>query len=195
MDIYSTTWQVAVEAAGIWPSAVDLGPRNTVYLFTYHRSDGEDRVLTADRETCLFCDVESVERFIRGPHTGVPSDVHIALEVLSALSSQGLEPARFPRTPVEQSGLWIAGGRMLATEGQAQKLLETLSFLNDWHDSLTEVGMTAVWPGELDAAAEILTDAVVTHSVTVPEAAAQLEIRSLEPVLTQEVNRLLRWRR
>lgn len=194
MDIHSTTWQVAVEAAGIWPSAVELGPRRTVYVFTYHRSDGEDRVLTADRATCLFSDVESLNRFVNGPHAGVPTEVHLALEVLSALSPV-LDPSKFPRNPVEQATFWIVGGRMLATEGQAQTLLDTLAFLNDWHDSLAEVGLTASWPASLDGAAELLTDVVVTHSVTLLEAATQLEVRSLRPVLAREVDRLVRWRR
>jgi len=55
--------------------------------------------------------------------------------------------------------------------------------------------MTACWPESLDGVAELLTDVVVTRSLTLREAAAQLEIRTLKPVLTQEINRLLSWRR
>ncbi len=193
MDIHSATWQVAVEAAGIWPSVVDLGPGQTFYVLIYHRSDGEDRVLTAGSRAFRFHDVESLNLFILGPHIGVPSDVHLALEVLSSLSPEGLAPELFPRNLVAQSMMWICGGSMLTSEGQIQHLLDTLAFLNDWHDSLNETGMTTGWPHELDDVAEMLADVVVYHHITVQEAAENLERRNLQPLLNREVTRLLQW--
>jgi hypothetical protein len=193
MDIYSPTWQVAVESAGIWPSVVVLGPNHNVYLFSYHRSDGEERILTAEGTTALFGDVDALHAFILGPHSGVPSEVHLALEVLSSLSPEGLVPEHFPRQLVEQSMFWISGGKMLASEGQVQRLLDTLAFLNDWHDSLQEDGMPGDWPEELDEVAELLTDVVVTHQITTMEVAERLELKNMKPVLSDEVARLLNW--
>lgn len=194
MDIYSPTWQVAVESAGIWPSVVVLGPNRNLYLFSYHRSDGEERILTSEGTTAVFSDVDALHAYILGPHTGVPDDVHLALEVLSSLSPEGLVPEHFPRLLVEQSTFWISGGKMLASEGQVQRLLDTLAFLNDWHDSLQEAGMPEHWPDELDDVAELLTDVVVTHQITTMEVAERLELKTLKPVLTEEVARLLSWR-
>lgn len=193
MDIYSATWQVAVESAGIWPCVVVLGPNQNVYVFSYHRSDDQDRILTALGTTCIFGDLESLHEFVNGPHTGVPAEVHLALEVLSSLSPEGLSPELFPRHPVEQALFWIGGGKYLASEGQIQRLLETLAFLNDWHDSLEEEGMPGDWPEELDEAAELMTDVVVTHEVTTLEVSERLELKNLRPVLTREVARLLNW--
>jgi hypothetical protein len=193
MDINSATWQVAVESAGIWPSRVVLGPHQNLYVLCYHRSDNSERILTALGTTCIFADVESLEAFINGPHTGVPVEVHLALEVLSSLSPEGLAPEHFPRNLVEQSLFWIAGGRNLASEDQIQHLLDTLAFLNDWHESLEEEGMPGPWPEDLDDAAELLTDVVVTHEITTLEVAERLSVKNLRPVLTQEVARLLNW--
>lgn len=193
MDIYSVSWQAAVESAGIWPVTLVLGPQQRLFVLCYHRSDGEERVLTAEGTTCKFGDLESLNMFLLGPHHGVPSDVHLALEVLSSLSPGGLLQELFPRVPVEQALSWIAGGRMLASESEVQKLLDILAFLNDWHDSLGEVGLPAEWPEELDEAAEMLTDVVVTHQITSLEVAERLEVKGLRPVLTQEVARLLNW--
>lgn len=193
MDIYSATWQVAVESAGIWPTAVVLGPYQNLYVLCYHRSDNEDHILTALGTTCIFGDVESLNAFITGPHTGVPAEVHLALEVLSSLSPEGMSPEHFPRTLVEQSLSWITGGKHLASEGQIQRLLDTLAFLNDWHESLEEEGMLGSWPDQLDDAAELLTDVVVTHEITTLEVAERLETKNLRPVLTQEVARLINW--
>ncbi len=193
MDIYSATWQVAVESAGIWPSVVVLGPNQNLYVLNYHRSDSQDRVLTAQGTTCVFGDPDSLNAFILGPHTGVSGEVHLALEVLSSLSPEGLSLEHFPRTLVEQAILWISGGKMLASEGQAQRLLDTLAFLNDWHDSLAEAGMPGDWPEELDDAAELLTDVVVTHQITTLEVAERLAAKQLKPVLIQQVARLLNW--
>jgi hypothetical protein len=194
MDIYSPTWQVAVESAGIWPSVVVLGPNQNLYLFSYHSSDGEERILTCQGTTALFHDADSLNAFILGPHTGVPGDVHLALEVLSSLSPEGLEPEHFPRHLVEQAMFWISGGRMLVSEGQVQRLLDTLAFLNDWHESLQQAGMPGDWPEGLDEVAELLTDVVVTHQITTLEVAERLELKDMKPVLTQEVARLLSWR-
>lgn len=193
MDIHSATWQVAVEAAGIWPSIVVLGSDNRLFVLLYHRMDGEDRVLTVGGRTCAFEDMKSLNSFIEGPHTGVPNDVHLALEVLSSLTPDGLSAEHFPRNLVEQSIFWIAGGRMLSGTGQVQRLLETLAFLKDWHDSLQEEGMVGRWPDSLDDASQILTDVVVTHQITTLEAAERLETRKLRPVLAGEVEDLLRW--
>lgn len=193
MDIYSATWQVAVESAGIWPSVLVLGPNQRLYILCYHGSDNEDRVLVAEGSTCVFGDLESLDRFLRGPHTGVPLEVHLALEVLTSLSPEGLSPDHFPRILVEQALFWIAGGKNLASESQAQKLLDTLAFLNDWHESLEEAGMFGAWPEELDDAAELLSDVVVTHEITTLEVAERLEMKSLRPLLTREVARLLNW--
>ena len=193
MDITSATWQVAVESAGIWPSVVVLGPRQNLYVLCYHRADNEDRILTALGTTCIFGDVDSLDAFINGPHTGVPVELHLALEVLSSLSPEVLAPEHFPRTLVEQSLFWIAGGKHLASEGQIQRLRDTLAFLNDWHESLEEEGMPGAWPEDLDDAAELLTDVVVTHEITTLEVAEWLEIKNLRPMLTQEVARLLNW--
>ena len=193
MDINSATWQVAVESAGIWPSTVVLGPNQNLFVLCYHRSKDEDRILTALGTTCIFGDVESLEAFINGPHTGVPVEVHLALEVLSSLSPQGLAPEHFPRNLVDQSMSWITGGKNLASEGQIQCLLDTLAFLNDWHESLEEEGMPGAWPEDLDDAAELLTDVVVTHEITTLEVAERLEVKNLRPVLTREVARLLNW--
>lgn len=193
MDISSATWQIAVEAAGIWPSVVELGSRQTFYVLTYHRSDGDDRVVTVGSRTCRFHDLDSLNLFLLGPHTGVPPDVHLALEVLTALSPRGLAPELFPRTLVEQSLQWISGGPMLTTEGQIRRLLDTLAFLNDWHHSLNDTGMVAGWPEELNDAAKVLADVVVTRSVTIQEAASKLQQRDLQPVLDREVTRLLQW--
>jgi hypothetical protein len=184
---------VAVEAAGIWPSVVDLEPRQTFYVLVYHGSDGEDRVLTAGSRAFRFHDVESLNLFILGPHIGVPSDVHLALEVLSSLSPEGLEPELFPRNLVAHSLMWICGGAMLTSEGQIQRLLDTLAFLNDWHNSLNETGMVAEWPVALDDVAEMLAGVVVHHHITVQEAAEDLERRNLKSTLSREVTRLLQW--
>lgn len=194
MDIYSATWQVAVESAGIWPTVVVLGPNQRLFVLSYHRSEDEDRVLTAGGTTCLFGDLEALNAFITGPHTGVPAEAHLALEVLSSLSPEGLALEHFPRALVEQSLFWIAGGKMLASEGQANQLLDTLAFLNDWHSSLEEEGMPNKWPEELDDAAELLTDVVVTHQITTLEVAERLAAKNLRPVLTEEVARLLSWK-
>jgi hypothetical protein len=193
MDIYSVSWQAAVESAGIWPVTLVLGPQQRLYVLCYHRSDGEERVLTAGGTTCKFAGIETLNEFLLGPHDGVPADVHLALEVLSGLSPDGLSQELFPRVPVEQALYWIAGGRMLASEAQAQNLLDVLAFLNDWHDSLAEVGLPGEWPEELDDAAGMLTDVVVTHQITTLEVAERLQVKSLRPVLTTEVAQLLSW--
>lgn len=193
MDIHSSTWQVAVEAAGIWPTMVVLKSDRRFFVLLYHRSDGEDRVLTAGGRTCLFADVDALNRFVLGPHTGVPGEVHLALEVLSSFTPEGLAPEQFPRCPVEHALDWIAGGGMLAAESQVQQLLDTLAFLNDWHESLEEEGLVERWPDELDDAAELLTDVVVTSQVTVAEAAERLATMDLRPILTDEVSELLKW--
>jgi len=193
MDINSATWQVAVETAGIWPSSVVLGPDERIFVIQYHRSNGDSRVLAIGRRTRIFADQSSLDRFLSGNHAGASNEAHLALEVLLSLTPEGLAAELFPRHLVEQSVFWIAGGRMLAGEGQAQRLLDTLAFLNDWHESLREQGVVGPWPAELDNAAEILTDLVVMHAITLQEASKELERRDLRPVLAEEIEELLRW--
>lgn len=194
MDIYSATWRVAVESAGIWPSVLDLGPGQSFYVLNYHRSDGQDRVLTAHGTTCLFGDLDTLNAFITGPHADLNDEVHLALEVLSSLSPEGLPPEHYPHNMLEQAAEWITGGEMLTSEEQVGLLLDTLGFLNDWHDSLAESGMPGEWPRVLDDTAELLTDVVLTHQITTLELAQRLKSLRLKPVLTEEITRLLNWR-
>lgn len=191
MDIHSVSFKVAVEAAGIWPAVIELSPTKALYVLCYRRSDGEHRILTVEGSTLAFNSIDVLNLFVLGPHTGTSEEVHLALEVLSSLSPEGMVPELFPRNPVEQSLFWIAGGRMLASEGQAQRLLDTLGFLNDWHDSLAESGAIDRWPAALDEAGEILIDLLLTRQVTTDEAAEELRSRNLKPVLAREVGELL----
>lgn len=193
MEIQSPGWQVAVEAAGVWPAMVMLEGDRRTFLILYHRSDGQDRVLTAGGRTRSFSDINSLNRFLVGPRTSVPDDVHLALEVLSSLAPEGLVIQHVPRMPVEQAQLWIAGDEMLAGEGDVQQLLDTLAFLNDWHESLEEEGTVGPWPDEPAQAAELLAEVVVGHQITSSEAAERLTTRNLRPLLAKEVAELLRW--
>lgn len=191
MDINSATWQVAVDAAGIWPSTIELELRRDLYVIAYHRDDAEDRILTTGGRTLFFSEVDSLNLFILGPHAGLPNDVHLALEVLSSLSPEGLAPELFPRYPLGRALSWIAGDGSMTSEQEAAHLLDTLIFLNEWHESLLEDGQTGTWPEDLDDAVEILSQVVETHRITTSEANTKLAIHRLQPVLTQEIARLL----
>ena len=95
--------------------------------------------------------------------------------------------------PWSRPSIGLPGAECWPPKARAQNLLDVLAFLNDWHDSLAELGLPGEWPEELDDAAAMLTDVVVTHQITTLEVAERLEVKSLRPVLTTAVAQLLSW--
>ena len=145
------------EDSGIWPVSIEADD-SRFFLLWYHRSDGEDRLVSsADRVICLTTWGKLLGFVGNIPNT-VGGEAYDSLSRLAGqLSSPWMKEESAVQYKLGSTKDWLGG----VTDPAIFPIIGALDFINfldDWHATVRELQPIPKWPRELNILANELSE-------------------------------------